>query len=551
LKNSLYDSYIKAFKWSSERLDPEKGGIIGFVTNGSWIDGNAQDGMRKCLAAEFTSIYVFNLRGNQRTSGEKSRQEGGKIFGSGSRTPVSICFLVKNPKVKVDAATIYYRDIGDYLTREEKLTIVSSAGSMLSKEMKWKVIKPNKAGDWINQRSQAFETMIPLGDKKGKSEKTVFKPIYSAGVKTNRDVWCYNSNRSALNKNMRRTCDFYHSELQRLTNLDLLSSARDEVTYDSKQITWTHEVLESIEKGRSLALSSGAYRNSIYRPFFKQHLHLQRIWNNRVYQMPKLFPERDTENRVIAISGTGGSKPFSCLMVDSVSELHFQENSQCFPLWYWEEEKAGDLFATSGKQCGLTDWFIGEGKKRFGQDVTPEDLFYYIYGLLHTKSYRETFESDVKKVLARVTLDVTKEQYEALRDAGRKLGDLHVNYESVPPHPDVMVYGDEWENFRVEKLKHPKKGQTDQIIYNSQITISNIPEKAYEYEVNGRSAIGWLLDRYQVKTDKKSGITNDPNDWAEEVGNPRYILDLILSVIHVSTQTVDIVSGLPEIDFDS
>jgi predicted helicase len=180
--------------------------------------------------------------------------------------------------------------------------------------------------------------------------------------------------------------------------------------------------------------------------------------------------------------------------------------------------------------------------------VTPEDLFYYIYGLLHTKSYRKAFEDDVKKVLARVTLDVTQEQFEALRDAGRRLGDLHINYESVPPHPSVTVTGDELGDFRVKKLKHPSKGQTDQIIYNSHITISNIPEKAYQYEVNGRSAIGWILDRYQVTTDKDSGITNDPNDWAEEVGNPRYILDLILSVIHVSTQTVDIVNSLPELD---
>ena len=550
-KNSLYDSYIKAFKWSSERLDPEQGGIIGFVTNGSWIDGNAQDGMRKCLAEEFTSIYVFNLRGNQRTSGERSRQEGGKIFGSGSRTPVSICFLVKNPKVKVGKATIYYRDIGDYLTREEKLTIVSSAGSMLSKEMKWKVIKPNNAGDWINQRSEAFETMIPLGDKKGKSEKTAFKnSTYGRGLETGRDAFVFSSSSNVLSHNIRVSIEFYKSELQRYEKLSPSERILDWLNKDSSKISWSARFQEDFKSGKPKTFDASRIFPALYRPFMKQRLYFSPEQNNRTGFWPYAFPKRDTENRVIAISGTGGSKPFSCLMVDRVSELHFQENSQCFPLWYWEDENAGDLFATSGKQCGLTDWFIDEGKKRFGQDVTPEDLFYYIYGLLHTKSYRETFESDVKKVLARVTLDVTKEQYEALRDAGKKLGDLHVNYESVPPHPDVMVYGDEWENFRVEKLKHPKKGQTDQIIYNGQITISNIPKEAYEYEVNGRSAIAWLLDRYQVKTDKKSGITNDPNDWAEEVGNPRYILDLILSVIHVSTKTVDIVNSLPEIDFD-
>ncbi|MBM56207.1 MAG: helicase, partial [Euryarchaeota archaeon] len=548
-KNSLYDSYIKAFKWSSERLDPEKGGIIGFVTNGSWIDGNAQDGMRKCLAEEFTSIYVFNLRGNARTSGEQRRMEKDNVFGQGTRTPVSICFLVKNPKVKVDAATIYYRDIGDYLTREEKLTIVSSAGSMLSKEMKWKVIKPNKAGDWINQRSEAFETMIPLGDKKGKSEKTVFKPIYTKGLMTGIDSMAVNFSRKSLVSNLESSAKFYNDELERLRDLDTISVT--DLTIDNTKFNWSSGFQILINNKRELHLKEESIRPVTYRPFTKQNSVHDKSWNERTYRTFLTHPiSRDAKNLVIITTGLGVTKPFNAFMSSELPDVQALANCQCFPLWYWEEEKAGDLFATSGKQCGLTDWFIGEGKKRFGQDVTPEDLFYYIYGLLHTKSYRETFESDVKKVLARVTLDVTKEQYEALRDAGRKLGDLHVNYESVPPHPDVMVYGDEWENFRVEKLKHPKKGQTDQIIYNSQITISNIPEKAYEYEVNGRSAIGWLLDRYQVKTDKKNGITNDPNDWAEEVGNPRYILDLILSVIHVSTQTEDIVNGLPEIDFD-
>jgi len=549
-KNSLYDSYIKAFKWSSERLDPEKGGIIGFVTNGSWLDGNSNDGMRKCLEEEFTSVYVFNLRGNARTSGEQRRMEKDNVFGSGSRTPVSICFLVKNPSKRDNKALVYYRDIGDYLSQEEKLSIIKSAGSMSSEEMNWKLIKPNKEGDWINQRSQAFETMIPLGDKKG-TGNTCFKPIYSCGVKTQRDSWCYNSSASGLSANVKKTIAFYENTRLEWSQKSGKDSVADFVKYDSSKISWTSAFLQDLERGKAKEYAEENVYEAAYRPFFKQRQYFSRDMNERVYQMPKLFPERDTENRVIATSGTGGSKPFSCLMTDRVSELHLQENSQCFPLWYWEEEKAGNLFATSGKQCGLTDWFIGEGKKRFGQDVTPEDLFYYIYGLLHTKSYRETFESDVKKVLARVTLDVTKEQYEALRDAGRKLGDLHVNYEAVAPHPEVMVYGDEWENFKVEKLKHPKKGQTDQIIYNSKITIGNVPDKAYRYEVNGRSAVGWLLDRYQVKTDKKSGIVNDPNDWAEEVGNPRYILDLILSVIHVSTQTVDIVDSLPEIDFES
>ena len=389
--------------------------------------------------------------------------------------------------------------------------------------------------------------MIPLGDKRG-TGNTCFKPIYSCGVKTQRDSWCYNSSASKLTANVKKTIAFYENTRLEWSQEYGVDSVADYVKYDSSQISWTRAFLQDLERDKVKEYAEENLYEATYRPFFKQRQYFSRDMNEMVYQMPKLFPERDTENRVIAISGTGGSKPFGCLMTDKISNLHYLDSSQCFPLWYWEEEKAGDLFATSGKQCGLTDWFIGEGKKRFGQEVTPEDLFYFIYGLLHTKSYRETFESDLKKVLARVTLDVSREQYEALRNAGRKLGDLHVNYESVPPHPQVVVYGDEWGDFNVKKMRQ-KKGELDKITYNGKITLSNIPEKAYQYEVNGRSAIGWILDRYQVKTDKKSGIVNDPNDWAEEVGNPRYILDLLLSVIHVSTKTVDIVDGLPEIEF--
>ncbi len=326
---------------------------------------------------------------------------------------------------------------------------------------------------------------------------------------------------------------------------------KEVVSYDLSSISYSRGFFQDLNRGAEKKFNEDFITEGQYRPWSKHRVYFDKSLNEMTYLLRFSAPIEGRTNRFIVISGTGVNKPFSCLMTNSLPDLQLLANAQCFPLWYWEEASEGDLFASTGRQCGLTGWFIEEGRKRFGKDVTPEDLFYYIYGLLHTKSYRETFQNDVKKALARVTLNVTKEQYVALRDAGRKLGDLHVNYEAVPPHPEVMVYGDEWGNFKVEKLKHPKKGQTDQIVYNSQITIGNIPEKAYRYEVNGRSAIGWILDRYQVKTDKKSGIVNDPNDWAEEVGNPRYILDLILSVIHVSTQTVDIVDGLPEIDFEA
>jgi len=162
---ALYDAYIKAFRWSTDRLDPEHGGIIAFVSNAAWLDGNGMDGLRQCLEKEFSSIYVFNLRGNQRTSGELSRKEGGKIFGSGSRTPIAITLLVKNPDKTAEKATIHYVDIGDYLNREEKLIIISNYRSVSNPAMPWQTLEPNEHGDWISQRNDLFETFIPLAGK--------------------------------------------------------------------------------------------------------------------------------------------------------------------------------------------------------------------------------------------------------------------------------------------------------------------------------------------------------------------------------------------------
>ena len=541
---SLYDSYIKAFKWSTQRLDNEEGGIIGFVTNGSWIDGTSQDGMRKCLAKEFTSIYVFNLRGNQRTSGEKSRQEGGKIFGSGSRTPVSICFLVKNPKVKVDEATIYYRDIGDYLTREEKLSFVRSAGKMLSKEMKWKVIKPNKAGDWINKRSDLFKTLIPLGDKKGKSNRTVFKPVYSTGINTARDWWTYSYSRAELERRGALLVENFNSESIRYSSAKSDSKPSDFVNNSADFVSWDPKFFAQVEKGIRKKWQPDSIIEGLYRPFEKRLL----AFDHQLIARPSNHDNySDIDTRVLLVSNKG---EFSALMTKSVANYGTLTSCQCFPLWYRDESSSDGLFASEGMKCGLSDWFLAQVREKFGNHLTPEDLLDFVYGLLHHPGYRKAFENDVKKELARVTLDVTPEEFNLLKDAGSRLSQLHIDYENVDPHPDVVVYGEDWQDFKVSKLKYVK-GRKDQIQYNDHITITNIPVAAHEYMISGRSSLWWLLDRFMVDVDKsKTGFVNDPNDWSEEVGNPRYILDLILSVIHVSTQTVDIVNSLPEIDFD-
>ncbi|TAE23105.1 MAG: helicase [Cytophagales bacterium] len=572
-KNSLYDSYIKAFRWSTDRLGPT-GGIICFVSNGAWIDGNSADGFRKSLGEEFTSIYVFNLRGNQRTSGELSRKEGGKIFGSGSRTPIAITLLVKNPAVKTDRATIHYRDIGDYLDRDEKLKIVQNIKTVAHPAFAATTLQPNEHGDWISLRNNAFGAFIPLGDKDDKTNKnTFFVPLYSNGLKTQRDAWCYNSNKRLLETNIQTHIDFYNEQRQKFTALKGENSQielRNAVDRNSTKISWTRALEWDAEKNKAIHVNDGTFQMAYYRPYFKQFLYFSKALNEMQYQIPKLFPKPSLKNLVICVSAN--YKDGSVLITNQIPDLHFNGDTQAFPLYYYEEAPTQQLgmFDQDDTQKyvrrdAISNFILERAIRQYGKTVTKEDIFYYVYGFLHSPDYRETFANDLKKMLPRLPLVETVRDFWAFSKAGRQLAELHLNYETVAPMPGVVELYDrpimvsvskqanaeemEYLNYRVEKMRFPRKGQKDSIIYNSQITIDNIPAKAYEYVINGKSAIEWVMERYQITTHKDSGITNNPNDWSAEVGKPRYILDLLLSIIHVSVQTVDIVNSLPKLDF--
>lgn len=567
-KNSVYDSYIKAFRWASDRINKKDGGIIGFVTNGAWLDGNAQDGFRKCLEREFSSIYVFNLRGNQRTSGELSRKEGGKIFGSGSRTPIAITILVKHPnKPTNEKAKIYYRDIGDYLSREDKLDIIKKMGDINNPQMLWKEITPNEHGDWINHRNEMFRLFTPIGDKDDKKNKsTFFVPYYSCGLKTQRDSWCYNSNLAKLKDSAKMQIEFYNKQRQLI-----LDGYNKDVEY-SQKINWSRAVLNDVFKNKIYDINECDYRTSLYRPFFKQHLLWYKPLNEMMYQMPKLFPTPNHKNLVICVSGIGANKPFTALITDYIPCLDLVEKSQCFPL-YWYDEKEPDLLDLFNqgidnkiekytRKDGVTDWILTQCRKQYGYktQITKEDIFYYVYGILHSPDYRSTFEADLKKMLPRLPLVDSKEEFFAFSNAGRQLAELHLNYETIEPYRKCEIEfapftnkGDSM-NYRVEKMRFgkidSKTADKSVIYYNTSIAIKNIPSEAYEYVVNGKSAIEWIMERYQVTTDSKSGITNDPNDWAKEHDDEKYIYNLLLRIINVSVQTVEIVKSLPKLKFE-
>lgn len=564
-KNSLYDTYIKAFRWSSDRLDPKHGGVIAFISNGNWLDGNSADGLRKTMEKEFSSIWVFNLRGNQRTSGELSRREGGKIFGSGSRTPISITLLVKNPKAKNKQATIHYHDIGDYLTREEKLSTIKGFSSIANPKMKWRKIHPNEHGDWINQRSGLFEDFIPIGDKGGETPNSFFLPVYSRGLASARDAYCYSSSRQGLERVIHQFIDYYeHQRLEFNEKKKGRVGLRPEefIDFETTRVTWNRGLKNYLARNIKIDFDEKAIVQGLYRPFFKQNLYFAKELNDMVYQIPKLFPFSGIENKVISVTGLGVTKNFSIIITNTVPDVQLMPNGQCFPLYYYDERPQlnfGGLFDLDGeskyvRKDGLTDFILKRAQSQYGKRVTKEDIFYYVYGILHSPDYRKAFANDLKRTLPRIPLVEDVRDFWDFSKAGRILADLHIEYENVAPFAGVKLDGTETGEYRVEKMRFGKSGHgVDQsvILFNSSITLSNIPSKAYEYVVNGKSAIGWIMERYQITTDKKSGITNDPNDWAVEVGNPRYILDLLLSVINVSVQTVEIVGGLPRLEFES
>ena len=541
LKNSLYDSYIRAFRWASDRLTED--GVLAFVTNGSYIDNNAMSGFRQSLINEFSSIYCFNLRGNQRTSGELSRKEGGKIFGSGSRTPIAIILLVKKKGKPADTpAILHYHDIGDYLTREQKLTIIRESQSING--INWDILTPDSHGDWLNHRTEGYDSYLPMGDKatKGKAETKAIFQIFSNGVKTNRDAWCYNFGRETLSRNMEKTIDFY-----------LRSFKHDEVIYDSTLISWSDNVLRNRLQKKEDSFSSSHIRNAIYRPFCEQRLYYDRKWNERVCQIPKLFPTEQHQNFIIQLTGTGSTKNFSCILQKTIPDYEVISKGQCFPLYWYEKKEAATGLLELGleeregdyiRHDGITDFALQQFRAAYNdRRISKEDIFYYIYGLLHSPEYRTRFANDLKKELPRIPY---ARHFREFSSAGRELAQWHLHYETLEPYPVTEERSSE--NYRVSKMRFPKKDEKSTIIYNDTITLRNIPLEAYDYIVNGKSAIEWIMERYAIITDKASGITNDPNAWCEETGNPRYILDLLKRIIRLSLETTRIISSLPPLD---
>lgn len=559
---AAYDTYIKAFRWATDRLGDN--GVIAFVSNGAYLDSIAFDGFRQCLIEDFNHIYVFNLRGNARTSGEQRRKEAGNVFDAGSRTPVAITILVKRKGVKKDGF-VRYHDIGDYLSREQKLAIISEFGDVSG--IKWSFITPNENNDWINQRNQDYMNFIALGDRKKREQSSVFLDNFAYGLGTTRDVWVYGFGREIVRNKTNQMIEFFNSERVRCfekaeSQSEIFNSAsatetfmRNIVSNDAQHISWSRGLLKRLCRNEAIG-TDVELRTASYRPFCKKVL----AYDKRIIEYPScwdsIFPTKEHDNLVLCVSGAPLKKQFSVIVTNSIQDQHFLENSQCFPLCMYDKvEKHGNaqmtLFGdmeeedTVGykKRYAISDAALTKFKGIYGDRVTKEDIFYYLYAVLHSKDYIDAYADNLAKEMVRIP---TLEKFPKYVEIGRQLAELHLHYEAPADASalglDIQITK---EDYTVSKMRFKKVGKDSDkgtIIFNDYITISNIPERAYEYVVNGRSAIEWIMESYRVKTDKDSGITDDPNTYGDE----KYIFNLLISIISVSLKTLDLIESMPE-----
>ncbi len=536
------DTLIQSFRMASDVLKDK--GVLGFVVNGSFIDAKSADGFRKCVAKDFAHLYVLNLRGNTRKSGEVGKKEGEGIFDSGSRATIAIVFFVKDKSVKNGA--IHYYDIGDYLKREEKLNKLAQFENLDS--VPFSMITPNAKGDWINQRDDAFEKLIPLKrDKNNPNNNSIFD-LNSLGVVTGRDVFVYNFSKNALTQNAQKMIDTYNADLkrfnerfkeafkQRTKNIKVADRYKhltdQEITTDKTKISWTDGLKNNLIKNKILQESSKErVRLALYRPFNKQWLY----WDKnliRQSQFSKIFPNKTAQNVVINTT----NRKFSAIVADSIPDYHFIGDTKAYPLYHYDD--------LGNRSYAISGYAINLFRKHYQDDsITEEEIFYYIYAIFHHKGYLEKYKNSLTKDDPRIALSP---DFKELSTLGKELAKLHLNYENGEMHQSVeyktLMNAQMGDYYDVEKMKR----EGDRIIYNQNITITKIPKKAFDYVVNGKSAIDWVIERYQKTIDKESLIENNPNDYA----GGKYVFELLCRVIKLSVKSVDLIEKISEKRFE-
>lgn len=555
LIKGLYDSYVRAFRWASDRVGDN--GVISFVSNGSYVDNLSFSGFRRELLKEFNHVYVFNLRGNCRSSGEFRKKEAGNVFGEGSRTLICIITLVKHKGQPFDGF-VHYKDIGDYLSREEKLKILKESESISNLE--WENIYPDKRNDWINQTNEEFEKLLPLvKSEKNNTSFSLYDGNVSIGVMAARDDWVIGFNSKIILDNMKTFVETFNNEQNRILTLlkqskiisskEKLDFAKRNVTFDKTKIKWSEDLVKRLLRGHSIKIDDNI-RDIMYRPFVKKKLYFDPIVLDRIGKWLNITPTKNDRNLNITFSVPPLKKTFSALAINIISDIDCMEHAQSIPVEWINDNTQGSLFEFAGfdqNEDTLNDKAISLFKERYGdKSITSSSVFSYIYAVLNSKSYREKYSNNLGKEMPKIPF---LKDFEKWSEIGKKLIDLHLNYEKAPAYQEVKIEYKKKDmtkdDYRVTKIKFLSKDRKDTIIFNDNITISNIPLEAYDYVVNGRSPLEWVMDQYQYTVDKESGIIDDPNTY-DEVKGGKYVFDLILSLITVSLETQKLIKELPE-----
>ena len=531
LRNKLYDPYVKAIRWASDRIGEE--GVVAFVTNNSFLNGIAFDGMRRHLADDFDAIYIIDLGGNARKGLKVS---DANVFGI--RIGVSINLFVKTKQNSSEMSRIFYHRTDDLWNRKQKFDFLNKCQRTGSIE--WKSIQPDTRHTWLTEGLHTeFDTFMPMGTKKAKSTKggdgeAIFK-LYSSGVVTSRDNLVYSFDLPLLQERVRTFIEIYNTAVDRKRRHDPKAPVEGVIDTNDPRIKWSRQVKASLKKLALSTYEDTHFRTALYRPFCQKYLYFDNFWNEERYQQHRIFPTPDieAENRVICVAGIGDRKGFGCLATNRIStfDLAF-EKTQCFPFYTYNEDG-------TNRRENITDWALAEFRTHYGDDtISKWDIFHYNYALLYHSDYRQKYEMNLKRDLPHIPFAA---DFWGFADAGAALADLHVNYESAPKYEKLRYIETpglpiDWS---VEKMKLSK--DKTQLKYNDFLTLDGIPTEVFDYRLGNRSALEWMVDQYRVKTDKRSGIVNDPN----RSDQPRYIVDLIARVIHMSLKTVEIVAGLP------
>jgi predicted helicase len=536
---SMYDPYIRAFKWASNRLKDE--GVICFVSNGGFIRTKSADGFRKSLLDEFTSVYVFDLKGDVRGAirgggRTMAAAQGGNIFGQGSTTPVAITLLVRNRKKKA-ATQINYFEISDGLDTESKLAKLSSFKS--TAEVPWLKVTPTSQGAWVNQGNEEYALFIPLGDKanKGKQTETIFTD-FSQGMVTNKDSWCYNFSKKALEVNVKLLLANYHELMRQYRSGKLSLESVKQI--GNNQVSWSRGILNRFQRGEEIEFVAEDIQLVNYRPFVKKWGYRNQKVIEVQYRTRHLFPNNQS-NVAIATSSIGASG-FSVLAINSLFDLNFLAGD-AFPLYsYPPESDEGNVLFSSDRQKldAISDWALNSFVSKYKDaSIKKSDIFNYTYAVLISPQFVATYGQDARQFGPRIPF---VGDFWSFSKTGETLIKLHAEFDTQKEYPKLLVGNKLKKMSKVSKMRFADKDKKDSIIVNENLTISGIPPEAHLFKVNNRSTLEWFVSQFEYVVDKDTTLVSDPNEYSE---SEDFVLQMIGKLVHVAVETDILLKKLP------